>query len=198
MGLAVVRQIVRQLGGAIHVVSSAAQGTSVLILLPCARETVYSDGVDTIPEPVRELQPEGGSTVLVVEDEPTLVTAISNMLRRKGFGVVEATNGTAALELVRDGKNRMDAMLLDVTLPGAASREVFEEAGRLRPGLVVILMSAHSRESVDASLAGLRVAHFIRKPFRMEDLLKLLQDTLSARSVPPQIGPPERRRSVSR
>jgi PAS domain S-box-containing protein len=196
MGLAVVQQIVRQLGGAIHVVSSAAQGTTVLILLPCARETAYPDGSETIREPGRELQPQIGSTVLVVEDEPTLLMAISKMLRRRGLLVVQATNGTAALELVRDGKRRMDAMLLDVTLPGVPSREVFEEAGRLRPGLVAILMSAHSRESVDASFAGLRVAHFIRKPFRMGDLLNLLQDTLSTRALPLQIGPPEGRRSA--
>jgi PAS domain S-box-containing protein len=197
MGLAVVQQIVHQLGGGIHVVSSAAQGTSVLILLPCVRETTCPNSGDTVLEPVREVRPQMGSTVLVVEDEPALLLATSMMLGRKGFLVLQANNGDAALELVLDDKNHIDAMLLDVTLPGVSSREVFEEAGRLRPDLVVILTSAYSWESIGASFSGLSVAHFIRKPFPIEDLLNLLQLTLSARSLPSQVGPNERRHSVS-
>jgi DNA-binding NtrC family response regulator len=116
------------------------------------------------------------------------------MLCRKGYLVIQATNGTAALELVRDNKTQIDAMLLDVTLPGVSSREVLEEAGRLRPGLVAILTSAYSRESIEVSFAGLRVAQFIRKPFPIEDLVNLLRKTLSA--LPSQVEPNERGHSV--
>jgi PAS domain S-box-containing protein len=190
MGLSVVQRIVHQLSGGIRVISSAAQGTSVLILLPCAREGRPNVG-DAVREPVREVQPKIGSTVLIVEDEAVLLTAVSKMLCRKGYLVIQATDGTAALELVRDDKAKIDAMLLDVTLPGVSSREVLEEAGRLRPGLVAILTSAYSRESIEASFAGLRVAQFIRKPFRIEDLMNLLRKTLSAHSLPSQVEPNE-------
>jgi len=89
-------------------------------------------------------------------------------------------------------------MLLDVTLPGVSSREVFEEARRVRPELVVILTSAYSRESVSAAFDGIEVAHFVRKPFPIDDLLSLLHDTLSARFLAPRIGGTgERRHSVS-
>jgi PAS domain S-box-containing protein len=191
MGLAVVQQIVHQLGGAIHVVSSAGQGTSIQMLLPCARETARPNGGDTKLEPVGEAPPQIGSTVLVVEDEALLQSAISKMLRRKGFVVVQATNGNAALEMVREAASQIDAMLLDVTLPGVSSREVFEEAGRLRPDLIVILTSAYSRENIESSFAGLRVEHFIRKPFPIENLVSLLQSTLSVRSFPSPVGPNE-------
>jgi len=70
-------------------------------------------------------------------------------------------------------------MLLDVTLPGVSSREVFEQTRHLRPNLKVILTSAYGREAVDASLPGLRVERFIRKPFQFVDLLGLIQDALS-------------------
>ena len=196
MGLAVVHQIVHQLGGAIHVVSSVAQGTSVFVLLPWTREATRPNGDATVVEPAREVQAQIGSTVLVVEDEPVLVSAISTMLRRKGFSVMQATNGTAALELMRDDKNHFDTMLLDVTLPGVSSREVFEQAERLRPELVVILTSAYSQESVEVSFEGLRVPHFIRKPFPIEDLVTLLQQTRSTRSSPTYAGPNQRRHSV--
>ena len=72
----------------------------------------------------------------------------------------------------------MDVMLLDVTLPGVSSREVFEEARRLRPNLKVIVTSAYSRKTVEASFAGLRIERFIRKPFQFADLMGLLQDVL--------------------
>jgi PAS domain S-box-containing protein len=184
MGLAVVQQIVHQLGGGIHVVSSPSQGTRVLILLPSAGETTQSQRDDAARQPASEAQPQIGSTVLVVEDESVLLSAVSQMLRHKGFTVLETTNGTAALEMVRGDRIHIDAMLLDVTLPGASTREVLVEAGRLRPDLVVILTSAYSRERIEVSFAGLRVSHFIRKPFPLEDLVNVLQETLSLRGHP--------------
>ena len=198
MGLAVVQQVVQQLGGAIHVISSLAQGTTVLVLLPCVREMIRSNSDDhPILASVCEVRPQTGSTILIVEDEPALLTATSTMLRRRGFWVIEASNGTEALHLIRDDKTDIDAMLLDVTLPGVSSREVFEEAMRLHPNFALIVMSAYNRERVESSFSGLRVANFIRKPFRIEGLVNLLQETLSCRSVPPQLGPNEQRHSVS-
>jgi CheY-like chemotaxis protein len=184
MGLAVVQQIVHQLGGGIHVVSSPSQGTRVLILLPSAGETARSHRDDVVVQPASEARPQIGSTILVVEDEPVLLAAVSQMLRHKGFLVLETTNGTGALAVVRGDRNHIDAMLLDVTLPGASTREVLVEAARLRPDLVVILTSAYSWERIQVSFAGLPVTHFIRKPFHIEDLVNLLQETLSSSGHP--------------
>jgi PAS domain S-box-containing protein len=193
MGLAVVQQIVHQLGGGIQLISSVAQGTTVLVLLPWACETTRSNpgGTVIMREAQEQEQEQIQSTVMVVEDESALLTAVSKMLRRKGFSVMQATNGTAALELLRDDKNQIDTMLLDVTLPGLSSREVFEEAERLRPDLVMILTSAYSQESVEASFAGLRVPHFIRKPWPVEELVKMLRQTGRASSSPAHAEPNE-------
>jgi PAS domain S-box-containing protein len=182
MGMAVVQQIVRHLGGAIHIASSVGQGTSVRILLPCVGEMAGAKSAEVVRTPP-ESKPIAGSTVLVVEDEPAMLAAVSKVLRRRGFSVVECRDGSSALDMIRVGKDHFDAMLLDITLPGVSSREVYEQAERLRPDLVVVLTSAYSRESVAATFTGLTVEHFIRKPFRIDDLVNLLQDTLSARSL---------------
>jgi CheY-like chemotaxis protein len=190
MGLAVVQQIVHQLGGAVHLISSPDQGTTVLVLLPWTCETIRPNrgtvAVSAVPAQIR-------STVMVVDDEPTLLAAMSKMLRRKGYSVIQATNGNTALELLRDERNQIDTMLLDVTLPGVSSREVVEQAGRLRPDMVMILTSAYSHESVENSFAGLRVPHFIRKPCPIEDLLSLLQQTRTGGSTPAHAQTSERR-----
>jgi PAS domain S-box-containing protein len=185
MGLAVVQQIVRQLGGAIHVASCVGQGTSVRVLFPGAAETGRnSTGPGAANRGALESQAAMQSTVLIVEDEPAMLLAVSRMLRQRGFLVMESSDGSSALELIRADKHHFDAMLLDITLPGVSSREVYEQAERLRPDLVVILTSAYSQESVRAQFTGLTVEHFIRKPFRIDELVNLLHDTLSARSSP--------------
>jgi two-component system, cell cycle sensor histidine kinase and response regulator CckA len=178
LGLAVVQGIVRDHGGIINLVSAPAQGTTFEVLLPCASGTSQSSRGAIVRASGKERWPLSG-TVLVVEDEGVLRVAISKMLRKYGLQVIEAIDGSSALELVRMHKDQIEVMLLDVTLPGVSSREVFEEARHIRPNLEIILASAYSKGTVDASFAGLRIERFIRKPFQLVDLINLLEDALS-------------------
>jgi CheY-like chemotaxis protein len=118
----------------------------------------------------------------VVEDEEILRLAVSKLLRKIGFSVMAASDGSAAIDQVRAHKDEIDVILLDLTLPGLSSREVFEEALRVRPNLKVVLTSAYSKETVDASFPGLRITHFIRKPFQLGELGGVLRDALSAKA----------------
>ncbi len=183
LGLAVVQGIVRDHGGAINLDSAPGQGTRFAIFLPYIAGTAPSDHSAIAGVSMEEHQSLAG-TVLTVEDEGVLRLAVSKMLRKKGLGVIEACDGLSALELIRSHKDEIDVMLLDVTLPGISGREVFEQALRLRPDLKIILTSAYSRETVDASFAGLRVESFVRKPFRFAELMQLLQDSLSTLRAP--------------
>ncbi len=93
--------------------------------------------------------------------------------------MLDAGDGSVAIDLFHAHKDEIDAILLDVTLPGKSSREVFEEILRVRPDVKVILTSAYSEKTVAASFAGLRIMHFIRKPFELRALAGLLRDVLS-------------------
>ena len=116
----------------------------------------------------------------MVEDEEMLRLAVAKALRKSGFSVLEASDGSAAMELIRARADDIDLVLLDVTLPGVSSREILEEAGRILPELKVIVTSAYGEEAVSALFAGLRVERFIRKPFRLAELVDALQNALSA------------------
>jgi len=177
MGLAVVQGIIRSHGGAIHLVSAPGQGTTFRILLPSTAQRAQQIQSPITPAVGEAMQRRAG-TVLVVEDEDVLRIAVSKALRKRGYSVIEADDGSAAMDLIRAYQDGIDLLLLDVTIPGISSREVFEHAKRLRPELRVILTSAYGRETVDASFAGLRVERFIRKPFRLGDLVSVLE-TLS-------------------
>jgi two-component system cell cycle sensor histidine kinase/response regulator CckA len=175
LGLAVVQGIVRDHGGKIDLISVPDRGTTFEILLPSAGEIAQSsrDVVAHVPEKTHRSR---SGTILVVEDEETLRFAVSKLLRKNGFVVIEATDGTSALELLRGHK--IDLVLLDLTLPGASSREVLEEAQHTQPNVKVILTSAYSRETVDAAFAGVRTEHFIRKPFPLADLMASVREVL--------------------
>ena len=113
--------------------------------------------------------PPGRGPSFVVEDEDPLRLAVVKGLQKRGFAVLEACDGPAALDLIRSDANEIDAALLDVMLRGMSSREIFEETRRLRPCVNVILTSAYSEETVEASFGGLRIERFIRKPFHLAD-----------------------------
>jgi PAS domain S-box-containing protein len=178
LGLAVVQGILRGQGGAIDVVSSPGEGTTFKVFLPCAPEG--SARLTSAPSSFSVAQAKARTgTILVVEDEQILRSAVSKALRKSGFVVMEATDGSAAIELLRTHEDRIDAVLLDFTLPGISSREVFEETQRMRPELKVIVTSAYSKDTVDASFTGLKVEHFIRKPFQLGEIAQLLGEVLS-------------------
>ena len=109
-------------------------------------------------------------TILVVEDEASLRLAVTRFLRKRGFSVIEAADGTVALTMVREHKDAVALVLLDITLPGAPSREVFGEVRRTCPNARVIVTSAYGQNMVDESFPGLKVDLFIRKPYRLADL----------------------------
>ncbi len=178
LGLAVVQGIVRNLGGAIHLASEPGKGTTFQILLPCA-EVGARASAHAVPSAEKE-RPWTGATILVVEDEDPLRRAFATMLRKKGFEVLEAADGSTAIELLRANGARIDAILLDMTIPGRSSREVVAEATQARPDLKVILTSAYSEEMVMATINSPLIRGFIRKPFQFEELLQTFRNILSS------------------
>jgi CheY-like chemotaxis protein len=125
--------------------------------------------------------PSQGATILVVEDEDILRQGISKMLQKEGLSVLEARDGSAALDVIRARNGSIDVLLLDITLPGASSREVYEEAKRLKPEMPVIVTSAKSEAVAAASLAT-GIERFLRKPFRLADLTKAIREALTLTS----------------
>jgi CheY-like chemotaxis protein len=180
LGLALVQGIIRAHSGAISLRSAPGQGTTFQVLLPCMGKPADAH-IEIVPVG-DQLEPRE-AMVLVVEDEELIRLAVARTLRKIGFSVIEASDGSAALDLIRANKESINVVLLDVTLPGLPSREVYEEAQRIRPDLKVVLTSAYGKETVDATFAGLRVEHFIRKPFQLNDLVAFLQRALASRKV---------------
>jgi CheY-like chemotaxis protein/two-component sensor histidine kinase len=179
LGLAVVQGIVRGLGGSICLTSEPDKGTTFQILLPRA-ETMAGEARNPSSEANERARPFQGVTALVVEDENPLRGAVAKMLRKAGFEVFEAADGSSAIDLLRANGGKIDVVLLDMTIPRAGSREVVAAAAEARQDIRVILTSAYSKEMIADEMSAPQIHSFIRKPFVFGDLLQTLRNALFA------------------
>jgi len=178
LGLSVVDGIVRGLGGAVHMSSEPDRGATFHILLPCADTAAGGAGTaagarvmsGSVPSPSAQ-----ESTVLVVEDEDPLRQALVRVLGKAGLTVLEASNGSSAIDLLQAHEAKIDVLLLDITIPGASSAQVLAEAAQSRPDIRVVLTSAYSQEVAAPLLGVSQVCGFIRKPFELADIVETLR-----------------------
>ncbi|MBM4368759.1 MAG: response regulator, partial [Deltaproteobacteria bacterium] len=120
-------------------------------------------------------QAEGArGTVLVADDDPSMLSLMAAVLRRKGFTVIEAENGVAASSFLRTHGAEIVAVVTDAVLPGRSGVELAGEAATSFPGLPVLVVTSH-----DAKLVGVKDLPLLRKPFgaklfadRVEQLLR--------------------------
>jgi two-component system, cell cycle sensor histidine kinase and response regulator CckA len=177
LGLTVVQGIVGNLGGTIRITSRPGTGTTVRVLLPCIKGEV---GVTRPASRDEDHESQfHQATILIVEDEDLLRQAVSKVLAKKGYSVIEAKDGSVALEVIADPQKLVNVILLDLTLPGISSRQVLAESKRLRPQMKAIVTSAYT-EQMAADLLTRRFDGFIRKPYQVAELMELVHRTLSA------------------
>ena len=173
LGLSMVYGFVKQSGGHIRVSSEVGHGTSVRIYFP------ESTGKPAVSTPAPGDAPLGkGEIVLLVEDEPVVLSLAERLLRQLGYSVLEAKDGQTALALVKSD-TRLDLLLTDVVLPGELSGpRLAEELRRLRPGLPVLFASGYSQEIIELGAHGGEDVRFLAKPYDRRKLAQAVHEAL--------------------
>ncbi len=169
LGLAVVHNHVRSVGGWMTIDSIRGQGTVIRMLFPRLRE-ILDEGPG---EP--SLLPTGDfpRRILVVDDESDLREMIDMILSARGFDVVQATGGGEALDVLgRD--QEFDTILLDMVMPGVDGAQVIRELHQRGCDIPIVMATGFAPEELDADCRRL-VSATLRKPFLAKDLVAALE-----------------------
>jgi PAS domain S-box-containing protein len=169
LGLSLVHGIVTDLGGAIHVDSVIGQGTTFEIWLP-----VTTDVGKPAVLAVRELPRGGGETVMIVDDEPTLVALAEEMLAGLGYEPVGFESSSIALQAFRAKPERFDLVLTDEAMPDLVGTELAREIRLLRSDVPIILMSGHGGAPLAHRAQAIGVREVLHKPLQRADLAESL------------------------
>jgi two-component system cell cycle sensor histidine kinase/response regulator CckA len=171
LGLSTVYGIVRQSGGRVQVSSVPGRGTSFQIYLPRSDEKTTSG-----PRPSAGSS-LGTETVLVVEDEAAVRNLVKAVLERKGYVVLVAEDGAAALDLVDKHTGVIHVLLTDVVMPGMNGRDLAVRVRERRPAIKVVFMSGYTAD-VPTELVTEGGAAFLSKPFNERALTMKLREVL--------------------
>jgi CheY-like chemotaxis protein len=176
LGLATVYGIVKQSGGHITVSSEVGAGTSFKILLP--RAPLGRPGLESAPHSAQELH--GQETVLLVEDEDAVRESEREYLEQRGYTVLAAANGAAALELAATCGREIQLLVTDVVMPKMSGSELGQQLLAQRPGLKVLYVSGYAESTVmQHGLAELG-SRFLHKPFTLKALAAKIRKILDA------------------
>ena len=174
LGLATVYGIVKQHEGLIDVKSHPGQGTTFNIFLQ-AQEGKLPDEVDALTEPSLA----GHGTILLVEDQDMVRDMAQRVLQRAGYTVITAEDGMQALEIWGQPDRRFDVIVMDMVMPRMGGRELADHIRADRPRQPILFISGFDADSFGGPMDLSPHEALLQKPFRKEELLKVLQRLMS-------------------
>jgi len=176
LGLAMVYSSVKQSGGFIFVESEVGRGTTFRLYFPAVS---VPDEVKAAP-PSRE-EPVEPATVLVVEDEASILNLVTASLRSEGYHLLRAASGQDALNVVAASDRPLDLVLTDARMPIMGGVDLARRLMELYPNLAVILMSGQSTEDITVFAGPDNLVTSLQKPFTPTLLRATVRSTLNQR-----------------
>jgi signal transduction histidine kinase len=177
LGLAVVQGIARGHRGALRIRSEPGRGSTVRFLLP-ALVAAYAAEPDGAAEADPTDERRGTGTVLVVDDEGGVRDTAARILEHAGYTVLAARDGQDGVRVFTEYQRRIDAVVLDLTMPRMGGLEAARVLRGVRPDLPVVLMSGFSVDEVTLQSGGLENTGFVQKPFSARALLAAVRQAL--------------------
>jgi CheY-like chemotaxis protein len=180
LGLSTVYGIVTEHGGAMHVESELEKGTTFEVYFPRVEDADIREEA----MPVATLRLGHGETVLIIDDDKSLVLLGEEMLAALGYEPVGFDHGPAALAAFRVDPERFDLVLTDEVMPDMKGTELAGALRDIRPGVPIVLMTGYGRAAQSHRLQAAGIREVLRKPLRSKDLAECL-----ARHLPESAAP---------
>jgi PAS domain S-box-containing protein len=173
LGLATVYGIVKQNSGFINVYSEPGQGTTFKICLPQAQEAAEAKG-----KPIAKTIPKGSETVLMVEDEASILRLGKTVLEKFGYKVLAAHTPRQALVTAEQYEGPIHLLVTDVVMPEMNGKELVERIEKLRPYIKVLFMSGYTVNVIVHRGIIEDNVDFLPKPFTINSLGAKVREVL--------------------
>ena len=172
LGLATVYGIVKQNEGFINVISNPGRGATFRIYLPrCAGQPELPPKGAPASEYAR-----GAETILLVEDEPGLLSLTRQILIRLGYSVLTASTPGEAIQVARDHAGRIHLLITDVIMPEMNGKQLERSLRTHCPEIKCLFMSGYTGDIITQHGLLDEGVHFIPKPFSMQSLSAKVRD----------------------
>jgi len=181
LGLSMVHGFAAQSGGSVLITSVVGKGTRVDLWLPCADSGTAETDTMEVDTSTRESH---RATILVCDDDDDVRTFVVDMLRERGFTILEASGVSSALEIIQR-ELPIDLLLVDYAMPEMNGLAVIHRAQACCPELKALLMTGHA-EILRTSGDG--VIPLLAKPFKGADLERRIEEVLSC-PIPVPVSP---------
>ncbi|NOZ05197.1 MAG: response regulator [Chloroflexi bacterium] len=174
LGLATTFGIIKQHQGNIQVYSEPGKGTTFKIYLPRAENPLQT----TVPETEGPISIYGSETVLVVEDEETVLNLVCKTLEAHGYDVTGVNNPADCLEMA-SGKASVHLLLTDTIMPGMNGKELYQKLVAIHPNCRVLYMSGYTTNVIVHSGILDEGINFLQKPFTIYQLVRKIRKVLN-------------------
>jgi len=173
LGLASAYGIIKGHKGIINVYSEKGHGTTFKIFLPAEHQEEIRQEKPAIETVKKQI------TLLFVDDEKAITDVTGAMLERMGHRVIIANGGKDAVALYRMNRDRIDLVIMDMTMPDMSGGEAIEKIRSINPEVQVILSSGYSLNGMAREIMNRGgVQAFLQKPFQMNLLSKKINEVL--------------------
>jgi two-component system cell cycle sensor histidine kinase/response regulator CckA len=174
LGLSTVYGIIKQSGGYVFVQSEVGRGSVFTIYFPRVDEPVEA----LSPNPAALAAGGGSETILLVEDEESVRQLIRETLEARGYRVLEAGNGQAALALAARHPDPIHLVVTDVVMPGLSGHEFIHQLLPSRPDAKILYLSGYAEDAVATPIKPGEVKAFLQKPFTLQNLSRKVREVL--------------------
>ena len=173
LGLSVVHGIVMNHQGRITVESTEGKGTTFSVFFPVTEGK--ADKEESIPIPISSKEI---GHILLVEDEPSIITLYQEYLEESGYKVTACTNGKDALDLFNKNPSHFDVVFTDQSMPKMTGKQLSQELLKIKASIPIILSTGYSSMINEEEVKEVGVRYYLEKPIELGKLKLIIQECL--------------------